>query len=136
MSKNNGIATWQEISAPDVVAGWKQEFGDEVPPPKVMAHRDGRLAMVGYEPTPSGDLRWHISLRISDESLPGGGRIPNWRELVTTAHELRPGVVFVIAVPPKSWWMNVHPHVLHLWETHDNHLIEGWRMEAMGHTPT
>jgi hypothetical protein len=31
--------------------------------------------------------------------------------------------VFVIGVPPKSWWMNVHPHVLHLHETRDELLI-------------
>ena len=43
---------------------------------------------------------------------------------------VRPGVHFVIMVPPKSWWMNVHPYTLHLWETADQALIEEARTNA------
>lgn len=73
--------------------------------------------------------RWHISVSCAD-------RVPTWEELVTTVHELRPGVPFCMGVPPKTWWMNVHPHVLHMWETRDDGLIEEWRRNARGHTPT
>src|SRR5213080_3307211 len=55
------------------------------------------------------DMRWHISVSHSS-------RVPNWDELVMAGHEIRPGVVFVIGLPPKSWWINVHPFVLHLYE--------------------
>ena len=55
------------------------------------------------------------------------GRIPTWEEVVATAHELRPGIPFVIGIPPRSWWMNIHPHVLHLYETRDPHLVQAWR---------
>jgi hypothetical protein len=78
---------------------------------------------------PTSPLRWHISLR-------GPGRVPSWGELAQAAHSLRPGVPFVISVPPRSMWMNVHPHVLHLWETDDDALLEEWKANAMGATPT
>lgn len=78
---------------------------------------------------PTSPLRWHISLR-------GPGRVPTWEELVDVAHQLRPGVPFVLAVPPRSLWMNVHPHVLHLWETADEPLLEEWRVNARGDAPT
>jgi hypothetical protein len=75
------------------------------------------------------DLRWHISLQHRD-------RVPTWEELSRAAHELRPGVVFAAGVPPRSWWINIHPHVLHLWEIHDDNLAAQWRFERMGHEPT
>lgn len=52
------------------------------------------------------------------------------------AHDLRPGVPFCMGVPPRLWWMNVHPNVLHLWETRDDGLIEEWRANAQGHAPS
>jgi hypothetical protein len=64
------------------------------------------------------------------------GRIPSWEEMVNAAHELRPGVVFVIGVPPRSWWMSVHPHVLHLHETRDAALIAEFQANAMSHAPS
>jgi hypothetical protein len=45
-------------------------------------------------------------------------------------------VPFVVGVPPRSWWMNVHPDVLHLVETRDQALIESWRDERQGHAVT
>jgi hypothetical protein len=75
------------------------------------------------------DLRWHISMSHAD-------RLPEWSELVEVAHVLRPGVVFCIGVPPKSWWMNVHEFTLHLWELKDDNLIGEYRANARGHRPT
>lgn len=77
----------------------------------------------------SGDLRWHISLQHQD-------RVPGWQELSMAGHELRPGVVFCVGVPPKSWWINVHENVLHLWELRDEALVGQWRFEGRGDQPT
>jgi hypothetical protein len=30
----------------------------------------------------------------------------------------------------------VHPHVLHLYETRDPHLVESWRGQRAAHAPT
>lgn len=75
------------------------------------------------------EWRWHISVN-------GGGRVARWDELAGAAHAIRPGVVFVIGVPPRSWWLNVHEHVLHLWEVRDDALTEQWRGERAGMAPT
>lgn len=89
-------------------------------------------ALVGREHIgglPSGPLRWHVSVQHRD-------RVPTWEEMVKAAHELRPGVVFAIGVPPRSWWLNHHSHVLHLWETDDEGLVSEYRANAQGHLPT
>jgi hypothetical protein len=86
----------------------------------------GREHCGGREASP---LRWHISVR-------GPDRLPTWEEMVEIAHELRPGVPFVISVPPRSLWLNLHPHVHHLWETGDEALMEEWRANATGQAPT
>jgi hypothetical protein len=75
------------------------------------------------------DWRWHVSVS-------GERGVPRWRDLVAIGHELRPGVCFVVGCPPKSWWINVHPHCLHLYETKDENLIAQWRFEGQGHTPS
>ena len=80
-------------------------------------------------------MRWHLSVRWADPKT-DVGRVPTWEEMVKTCHELRPGVPFVVGIPPQSWWMNVHPHVLHAWETTDKYLLEQWRKERMGQQPT
>jgi hypothetical protein len=51
-------------------------------------------------------------------------------------HALRPGVPFVLGIPPRSWWMNIHPHVLHAWETRDWLLIDQWRANRRGDAPS
>jgi hypothetical protein len=108
---------------------WRAEMGDDIDPP--LRYLRGELAaLVGREPVAgSDDVRWHISISRPD-------RLPQWGELVQAAHELRPGVVFVIGVPPRSWWVNVHPYCLHLWECRDPLLVEQWRRESQGHRPT
>ncbi|WP_297775090.1 hypothetical protein [Mycobacterium sp.] len=94
----------------------------------------GHVAIMAREPVSATvaktpDLRWHISVR-------GSRGVPAWADLVEIGHTLRPGVVFCVGVPPRTWWLNVHPDVLHLWEISDANLIASWRNEAMGHTPT
>jgi hypothetical protein len=117
------------------VEAWRDKCGDE-PMPEAWHHRDGRTALVGREPMEAdgSDRRWHISVRYGDPGI--DGRVPSWDELVATAHELRPGIVFVVGIPPRSWWINVHPHVLHMWEVRDEALVASWRAERRGHEPT
>jgi hypothetical protein len=91
--------------------------------------RSGLVALVSRDPIPHGGDRWHISVTHVS-------RVPTWSELTDAAHELRPGVVFVLGLPPKSWWINIHPYCLHLYETRDQPLIEQWRFEGRGDTPT
>lgn len=86
-------------------------------------------ALVSRDEITEGDRRWHISVSGRED-------VPVWRDLVAIGHRLRPGIVFVVGVPPKSWWMNIHPNVLHLWEMKDAALIEQWRSESRGDTPT
>src|SRR3954462_14933609 len=109
-----------------------------VEPPRAYQHPNGLTAFIGREPYGPGyddpDVRWHISVRYGDPGV--NGRIPTWEEIVQTAHELRPGVCFVIGIPPRSWWMNVHPHVLHLHETRDAALIQQFRDNALAAVPT
>lgn len=77
----------------------------------------------------SSPMRWHISVAGTQD-------VPSWREMVACAHQLRPGVVFVIGVPPRSWWMNCHPHTLHLWQTGDLPLIQEFQANARNDEPT
>jgi hypothetical protein len=81
------------------------------------------------DPRDVPDYRWHLSIA-------GEHDVPGWDTMVAIAHELRPGVCFVVGVPPRSWWINVHPHCLHLWETRDPNLEAQWRSERRGHTPS
>lgn len=76
------------------------------------------------------DLRWHISVAGRDKA------VPPWGLLAAMGHELRPGVPFVLGVPPKSWWLNVHPGTLHLYETKDAGLVDSWRMQRRGDAPS
>lgn len=77
----------------------------------------------------SPDMRWHISVAHATH-------LPEWADLAEIAHTLRPGVPFGIAVPPRSWWINIHDYCLHVWETKDQNLIDQWRAESRGDAPT
>lgn len=90
----------------------------------VLVTRDN-IATPGAMP----DFRWHIS--ISRQRA-----LPTWRDFAEIVHEIRPGVPFVLGIPPRSWWINVHEFTLHAFETKDGNLIDQWRAEGAGHTPT
>lgn len=91
--------------------------------------REQLHALVGREEWVPGDHRWHISVS-------GPARVPTWSEIAAACHELRPGVPFVMGVPPRSRWMNVHSDVLHCWETKDAALLDQWAANARGDAPT
>lgn len=122
-------AEWIEEELPQVVAdSWRANLGKDASLPRY--HTCGGLrALSGREPVVPGDFRWHVSVSRED-------RIPVWAELVSAAHNLRPGVAFVVGIPPLSWWLNFHPFVMHLWETNDLHLIAEWRRNARGDRPS
>jgi hypothetical protein len=120
--------TWTEDPlTPEEQATWAK-LPHAGPEPRRYQHGE-LMALVAREPLRNSRPRWHVS--VSSPS-----RLPTWDELVGAAHALRPGVPMAIAVPPRSWWINVHPYCLHLWELDDNALIAQWREEARGDTPT
>jgi hypothetical protein len=123
--------TWKAQELPETFTSMYLRAGLE--PPLAFAH--GQLfALVSRDEIAAADWRWHISVRYGE--LGDNGRVPLWDELVETGHALRPGVPFVVGVPPRSWWINVHPHVLHLYETRDANLVEQWRSERKGDRPS
>jgi hypothetical protein len=85
--------------------------------------------LVSREQWTAVDERWHVSISCEE-------RVPSWDEIAATLHVLRPGVPFVLGVPPRSWWLNLHPHCLHAWECKDTNLIAQWRANRQGQTPT
>jgi hypothetical protein len=69
------------------------------------------------------DRRWHVSVG-------GRGALPSWQAFVAIVHEVRPGVVFCLPMPPPSQWINIAEHVLHAWEIADQPLADQWRIEG------
>lgn len=67
--------------------------------------------------------RWHVSVA-------GEQRLPKWADFVAIVQEVRPGVMFCVPMPPKQFWLNVNPYVLHVWEISDEMLERQWREEA------
>lgn len=86
--------------------------------------------IVTRDPVAPGDERWHVSVSGRDN------KVPDWATMAAVGHELRPGVPFVIGVPPKSWWINLAEGCLHLYESKDTNLIEQWRFEGRGDKPS
>ena len=88
------------------------------------------------------DWRWHVSLSriVDDESpvveYPSYDPVPPWGALAAFCHATRPGVAFVVGIPIRSHWMNLHPGVLHAVETRDDNLQAQWAAQAMGHRPS
>lgn len=126
-----GLAGWKpdaEWQRKSDAARHERGWPPDVPMPRCM-RRGPLAALVGREPCGAGDLRWHIAIQHQD-------RAPTWNELVDAAHALRPGIVFVIGVPPRSWWMDAHPRLLHLWELRDASLTAQWTAERQGHPVT
>lgn len=73
----------------------------------------------------SRDLgRWHLSVSRAD-------RIPTWGELGFARDELLPPDTWLmVPFPPRSFWINYNPRVLHLWEFRDEELIKQFQWEG------
>ena len=78
-----------------------------------------------YEP------RWHLS--ISHES-----RYPTWEEIGEARDRLLPDDAFMcVPMPPRAYWLSIHPNCFHLWEFRDDNLqaqmiAEGEDAKKMG----
>jgi hypothetical protein len=110
-------------------AGWRK-----IPPPKKLALKVDAfshpkrllVAMRGME---AG--RWHLSVSHRD-------RVPSWEELGFARDALLPPDVWLMVVhPPRAFWLNLMPKVLHLWQFDDPVLIgmftrEGVAAQALG----
>lgn len=55
-------------------------------------------------------------------------RVPSWQELSEARDKVLPPDVFLcVPFPPRAYWINVHPHALHLYEVRDPVLTKMWR---------
>lgn len=123
------MSSWRRTDVPSTMREAWQQRTPEAQLPTAWEKGGELFALMSRDEIEPGDVRWHISVQHRE-------RVPTWSEVAATGHELRPGVVFVLGVPPKSWWINVHPRVLHLWELRDRALCDQWRAERQGHTPS
>jgi hypothetical protein len=121
----------RETPVPPELREWGLEMGVRTMRRFETLRSPGYSVLLTRDPLgPEGiDPRWHLSVA-------GQTHLPPWDVVVAIAHDVRPGVPFVIGVPPRSWWINVHPHCLHLWECRDLNLIDCWRDERMGMVPS
>lgn len=117
----------KEIQAEEQLRRQWERFGiEEQHWPRIYTNSRGLRVLISRDlGLNEADPRWHISVSYSDH-------IPDWEEMVQIAHNLRPGVFFVIGVPPENMWMSAHPYALHLWETTDEGLIAEWKRNARG----
>jgi len=127
---------WRELKLPPPLVAMhmaNRKAANGMPRPKALAKMEnGRQVLQAILtrdpiPAPDGTLdpRWHLSVS-------GPGRVPEWNELAMACHEIRPGVPFIIAIPPRSHWMNVNEHVLHAYELRDATLLDQFRFEGRG----
>jgi hypothetical protein len=70
------------------------------------------------------EIRWHVSVAGEDG-------VPRWADFVAIVQEVRPGVMFCVPMPPRQFWLNVNPNVLHVWETKDELMTRQWREEGL-----
>lgn len=121
---------WEYERPDDRLLEVSKRYGMPVPETWVFLKGDGSLrALIGRENVgteKAEDFRWHISV------APYMNRVPSWDELVFAAHSLRPGVTFIVGIPPESQWMSLHDYVIHLWESKDEGIERLWRNEALG----
>lgn len=72
------------------------------------------------------ERRWHLSV-----SHPF--RLPTWDEINAARDACIPADAWLCQpMPPKEFWVNLHPHVLHLWQVKDRELIAQWAFDGCG----
>jgi hypothetical protein len=128
---------WVEVQLPDEFIKAYNEMNagvlTPVPPRRYVHERNGLSVIItrddlSLDYDDESDPRWHLS-------MVGPSRVPTWNEMSNACHALRPGVPFVMGIPPRSWWINVHDDCLHAWEVKDPNLTDQWRAERQGHAP-
>lgn len=93
---------------------------------KVYETDTGCRVFVSREPVAGAgkDYRWHLSMS-------GPGRLPTWAELGQARDELLPEDAFMcIPHPPRAYWLNYNPNVLHLWQFSDSSLRDQFMFEG------
>jgi hypothetical protein len=90
---------------------------------------DPHQAIMTRDDIGSGDLRWHISLSRDADCKLLNHEVPVWRNLVAAVHHLRPGVAFMLGIPPRNQWMNLNPCVLHAYEVRDEKMEKHFRIQ-------
>ena len=70
---------------------------------------------------PGDSSRWeHVSVRATTRRPPERSRIPTWREMAHVKDLCWDADDVVIQIhPARRYYVNVHPHVLHLWRPLD-----------------
>ena len=62
--------------------------------------------------------KWHLSIAHAD-------RDPTWEEIKHARYHFVPNEIhMVMALPPKEFYLNFHPHAFHLWQLHEYKLCE------------
>jgi hypothetical protein len=73
--------------------------------------------------------RWHLSI-----SHPW--RLPTWDEINAARDALIPADIWLCQpMPPKAFWLNLHPYCLHLWEVRDRPLLLQWASDGAEDDP-
>jgi hypothetical protein len=61
--------------------------------------------------------RWHLSISSPSTN-------PSWEDITEARYRFLSAEAFmVMCLPPKEFYVNVHQHCFHLWETQDIHLV-------------
>ena len=84
----------------------------------------GCTVLVSRDPIEGAGPRWHLSMSHHY-------RLPTWQELGEARDELIPEDVWMmIPHPPRKYWLNYNPHVLHLQEFSDPPLQAHFQWEG------
>lgn len=77
--------------------------------------RRGRVELIVIASSGDTDMSWeHVSVRAKDYC---GERVPSWAEMCWIKDQFWDAEECVVQYhPPRSEYVNNHPHVLHLWK--------------------
>lgn len=104
----------------DAASGWERVANDVVPNGETFVHRGRQLLAIRE----IEEGRWHLSVSHRD-------RIPTWGELGVARDALLPADAWMMVPhPPRAYWMNLNPKVLHLHEFRNPHLIQRFKDEG------
>jgi hypothetical protein len=101
-------------------------------PPALVAYEKASIVLGAYEQPHRDPLRGMVTIDICDPpegvwlhlSVSRARRLPTWGDLVTARDALGYGdLYFLQQLPPKRYWLNVHPYVLHLLHRIDQHAV-------------
>jgi hypothetical protein len=117
------------IERPDLVPPWL-EMASRAGMPRDLTRnlRSGSLGSCKVVAAEENG-RWHLSISHA-------WRLPTWDELNAARDALIPADVWLCQpMPPKAFWLNLHPYCLHLWEVRDRTLLLQWAGEGSEEDP-